>query len=266
MNATVTFVTSFEPDMYRATGIHLLQSFTTYCPECRLLACTESLAPSDFQHAGAGIDTCDITENPVLTEWLKQNSSIIPRHLGGTADQCGCTKTGFGVDEIHQRGCHYSWYNRNAARWFRKIIALDTASRVHPTSQLIWLDSDCRFKGRVTRDVASSWFQSADGFYFKSPQRRVLESGILGLDGSPTARTFLSMVLERFLSGEFRRDPRWDDAYQIQAVINSRSDIKMVDLAPSAYPYHAEVIAASVVGRYIEHYRGTHGPVLRLMI
>lgn len=263
-SSSCVFVTSFKPDMYTATGKHLLDSFGSYCNDAEMFACVEEFGESVPQ-TRPHVSFYDITADDMLLEWLRSNTDLIPKHLGGAAEPCNCPVTGFGIEETHRAGCSYCWYNRNAARWFRKLVALKCACRNFPNRKLIWIDSDCRFKADLYGKTIASWFQNCSGFYFKSPQRKVLESGILGLDLGIAGSEFIRAVIERYMSGEFRQDLRWDDGYQIQMVINQRTDIELTDLAPTALPWHAEVIATSQVGRYIEHYRGTHGPVLRLM-
>ncbi len=261
----VTFVTSFKPDMYGATGKHLIGSFRRYCDDSQMFVCTESFTGTEGVEPDPRVVVHDITQDPLLLSWLEKNSDVIPKHLGGEAEPCDCPVSGFGIEEVHRDGCINGWYNRNAARWFRKLVALNSAMDHFPGGRLIWIDSDCRFKSDLLGRTICSWFNGSSGFYFKSPQRRVMESGILGFDLSKSGGELLHEVIERYTSGAFRKDLRWDDGYQFQLAVNRREDIWLVDLAPTALSWHAEVIAVSVVGKYIDHFRGTHGPVLHLM-
>lgn len=261
----IVFVTSFKRDMYSATGVHLLDSFSRYCHGMLLMACLEEFGNQPPQCSDPRIHFADMTEHPVLRNWLSANADIIPHHLGGEAQPCACTVVGFGIDEHHVEGCRNAWYNRNAARWYRKAVALHIAAVQFPKGQLVWLDSDCRFTKPLHAETVLTWFGDGAGFYCKSPMRKVLESGVFGLNLGAGGSEFLSDLLTRYSSGSFRDDPRWDDGYQIQSVIDKRPDLNMADLAPHALSYRAEVIATSPLGEYLEHYRGVHGPVLHLM-
>lgn len=251
--------------MYSATGIHLLESFGRYCRDMALVACLEQFGDQPPKHADPNVLFADLTEDPVLRTWLSTNADIIPQHLGGRAKPCTCAVVGFGIDEHHVEGCPNAWYNRNAARWFRKAVALHIVAERYPGARLIWLDSDCRFIKPLNSATVLTWFGDGAGFYCKSSMRKVLESGVFGLNLREGGSAFLADLLAKYSSGAFRNDPRWDDGYQIQTIIDKRSDLKMIDLAPHALPYRAEVIATSVLGEYLEHYRGVHGPVLHLM-
>ncbi len=262
----IVFVTSFRPDMYQATGIHLVASFKNYCVDAKMFVCTEAFEGELLDKMDLRIAEHDISDDAMLTKWLRDNADIIPRHLGGNAKPCDCAVTGFGIEEAHYDGCPNSWYNRNASRWFRKLVALKAAAEQYPAAKIIWLDSDCRFRRGVSSAIVESWFRQLNGFYFQGPQRKALESGIFGIDLSSMGRIFLNEVIARYTSGIFRHDLRWDDAYQIQTVITQRSDISMNDLATAQMYRRAEVIEPSVVGKYLIHYRGVHGPVLQIMI
>jgi hypothetical protein len=259
------FVTSFKPEMYQATGARLIESFNHYCRGMYLVACAEQFEELPASPPSSYVEYIDITNDPVLTRWLDVNRAIIPQHLGGTLPKCTCLVSGFGIDEEHQKGCRFGWYNRNAARWFRKIVSLNRVAACYPHSYLIWIDSDCRFKKPLPNDVALSWFDNNDGFYCKSSMRTVLESGVLGINLNKRGGDFLQAIVERYRSGVFRADPRWDDGYQIQQVIDGSKGLSLIDLAPYALSYRAEVIGTSPIGVYLEHYRGVHGPVLHIM-
>jgi hypothetical protein len=262
----VVFVTSFQPDMYHATGIHLIESFLAHCSDSKMLICTEKFDGEPLNAKDIRLRVHDITREPLLLEWLVENADIIPRHLGGLVDPCNCPVVGLGIEETHRPGCNNFWYNRNASRWFRKVVALKVAARQYPKNLLIWLDSDCRFKRHLSSGTAASWFSESTIFYFKSSERKVVDSGILGMDLSRGGIEFLDDVFDRYTSGKFRQDRRWDDGYQIQTVVDLRKDINMIDLAHSASSHwRGEVIATSIVGKYLDHYKGVHGSALRLM-
>src|SRR5258707_435291 len=83
------FVTSFDMEMFVATGATLLLSFLDFVPDCSLLICHEGFAPATvFRHSR--LLSYDLGDASLLRQWLDRNRDIIPRHLGGAAEACNC--------------------------------------------------------------------------------------------------------------------------------------------------------------------------------
>src|SRR5262245_36387055 len=120
----VLYVTSFNSELYQATGHRLVESFLR-CSGATLLACHEDHAGSELPD-DPRIRQYDLDTSKMLHGWLTENTAIIPANLGGTAGPCDCDARDepFGP---HRTGCHWFWFNRNASRWFRKLVALDHA-------------------------------------------------------------------------------------------------------------------------------------------
>ena len=73
--------------------------------------------------------------------------------------------------------------------------------------------------------------------------------------------------MERYRSGAFRQDLRWDDAYQFQKALETQPEIDSVDLAWCATgvrPF-GDVVPNSPLGEYLVHRKGFHGSKLGLM-
>src|SRR5690242_11266719 len=132
----VLFVTSFEREMFAATGAVLVISWLDYVSESALLVCHENLGSGAiFQHTR--LLQYDLRHSELLRQWLLDHRDIIPRALGGEAEACGCPNPAhpFGP---HRRGCHWQWFNKNASRWFRKVVSLDYALRLPGFDAVVW--------------------------------------------------------------------------------------------------------------------------------
>lgn len=259
------WVTSFGPDMYAASGRALLDSFVSRRPDGRLLAAVEGLEPASVVRPG--VDVLSLDGDPFLVRFLAEQADVIPAHLGGRAPEphCRCPGGPYGPhDRRHRLPCLGHWFCRNFSRWFRKVAALRLAVRVRPDAGLVvWVDADCRFRRHV--DVATvrrSWFAGdRDVFYLKAG-RPVMETGVVGYRGAG-GRAVLERLVDRYRSGRFRSDPRWDDSYQTQEAL-AESGRPAVDLAWKVGP-HAAVVPYSALAAYLEHDKGRHGRRLGLM-
>jgi len=261
MNAL--YVTSFAPDMYAATGVHLVDSFLASGSEGAMLLCHEGGLDSQISQASPRLSCFDLDSSPFLREWLQRNRDIIPAALGGDAQPCDCPNAGNPFGE-HVFRCAYQWFNKNASRWFRKIVSLEQAMLHGDVDTLIWIDCDCRFKKALPFQVWSDLFDGASALYHKSPERNVIESGVIAFRMNESGRGLLQDVIERYRSGRFREDRRWDDAFQFQRVFESTPGAPVKDLATSA-GFDGYVLPSSPLGEYLDHYKGVHGSVLRLM-
>jgi hypothetical protein len=261
---SILYVTSFTPDMYAATGARLLRSFLQTESDGMFLICTEGDFGSKDLELPDRVLRYDLDKSSFLEEWLSSNRDIIPVWFGGTAVRCCCpegTRTG-----RHEPGCVFQWYNRYASRWFRKIVALDVALSYARSGTIVWLDSDCRFLRRLPEVALSRLFGGASVIFHKGPDRPVIESGVIAFDLERDGRRLLHAVIERYRTGLFRGDPRWDDGYQFQIVIESHPDVMSRDLGGRATPrgIHGHVLPNSPLGKYIEHNKGVHGKLNRI--
>ncbi len=259
------FVTSFDAEMFAATGAVLVISFLDFAGDGALLICHEGFRSNTmFRHPR--LLAYDLREADLLRRWLDENRDIIPRHLGGLAEICDCPHGGnpFGP---HRDGCHWQWFNKNASRWFRKVVSLDHALGLPGFDSVVWVDSDCLFQTHLPEKAVDRWFQGKCVFYLKSPDRPVMESGVIGVRTTAAGREFIRATVERYRSGAFRKDLRWDDAYQFQMALETHPEIESIDLATCATGFkpYGHVLANSPVGEYIAHRKGIHGSKLGLM-
>jgi hypothetical protein len=261
----ILFVTSFTPEMFAVTGTRLVRSFLETKSQGTLLICHEgfqSVAP--FKRRG--LRTFDVNRAALLEEWLTRNRDVIPRRFGGSAGLCQCPEPRNPLGR-HRPRCPSSWFNRNAARWFRKIVSLDYAIHLPHYKYIVWLDSDCVFKARLPESEVRQWFLRKAVFYLKSGARKVIESGVIGVRNTHQGRKFIAATVDRYRSGAFRQDPRWDDGYQFQLALRSHPEIPAVDLATRAAgkALGGHVLSSSAPGRYIFHQKGIHASMLGLL-
>lgn len=262
----VLWVTSFAKDML-GSGKQLLDSFTQHNVPGAVFVGAEGFDVFDPTiHAQLGTDRERTMLYPVdqdswLLLWLTQNADIIPKHLGGQNDGvCRCPGGPLEVhDKKHKLPCIGHWFCRNASRWFRKIVtqraALEVALRDGYT-HLIWVDADCRFKKPMHLETVRTWFKNKAMFFLKN-KREFMEAGVIGFDLTKNGHSVMQDVIERFRSGEFRQQKRWDDCITYQWCID-RAKVPAVDIAFGVGD-HAAVVPYSPLSLWIEHDKGRHG-------
>src|SRR5262245_18124733 len=119
MSIKTLYVTSFRPDMYATTGVHLIESFLQRRTDGHLLVCHEGGLADQLKFLGNSVFLYDLDKSVFLREWLSSNRDIIPIELGGAADRCKCPYPDNPMGP-HRPMCPYQWFNKNASRWFRK--------------------------------------------------------------------------------------------------------------------------------------------------
>ncbi len=151
----------------------------------------------------------------------------------------------------------WSWFNKNASRWFRKIVALDHALRIGGVDAIVWIDSDCCFLKTLRLVEIEAWFGEGSVFFLRGPDRPVLEAGVIGFRTDASGRAVLNSAIERYRSGRFREDTRWDDGYQFQLALRENSEVVATDWGRSA-DERGHVVPGSRLGEFIAHYKGIH--------
>lgn len=255
------WVTSFSDRILHQSGLPLVQSYLQNENTFQFLLGLEHvnyqqlpLSPL-FQYHNVLSDT-------FFTEWQTKNADIIPVKFGGqSTNACVCAGGPYAAtSKEHKPKCPAAWFNYNAARWFRKIVALRSALERHKThtaySSIIWIDADCVFTSSVSENVIASWFNNADAFYLKN-KRPVMETGVFGFNLQGNGADLLEQLIARYTSGAFRKEDRWDDSMQLQKVL-LRPNVKAIDLAKRVTG-NSDVVANSVIGRHIMHDKGRHG-------
>jgi hypothetical protein len=263
----VLYVTSFSPDLYAGTGKKLLESF--YAQQQlpgRMLVCYED-TPTTSLAAGikefSQAEWLSLNEDPFLLEWLSKNKDIIPTYLGGLAEPCKCPNSKE-RHAIHKHRCYYQWMNRNASRWFRKVVAWRRAVRMPDVDYVIWLDSDCLVKQAPSYDFLTNLLTDRALVYMRG-KRGAVESGILGLNLNAGGDKFIQEVCSWYTSGRFRKLPRWDDGYVVTHTINTTKKLNLRDVVNKQKQLTNSVVVCSPWAPYFTHNKGSHGTVLNIM-
>lgn len=267
------WITTYGKDMYEASGKKLITSFTKYKPLGDLLCFPEGLdlrMPAlDTQpvRGGGKVMYWPVEQVGWLSEWLQQNADYIPKHLGGNADGvCRCEGGPYDVhDKRHVMPCLGHWFNRNASRWFRKIVCQQHArifAEANGYTHLIWIDSDCVFGKHIAKGHIESWFKRASVFYLKN-QRPIMEAGVLGFDLRTGGGSLIDEVAAMYNDGSYRNLPRWDDSAVYQHCVE-KTKVKCVDIATSVGP-NAKVVEYSPLAGFLTHDKGRHGRKLGIM-
>lgn len=251
------WVSSCGPDMWAASGKTLVSTFLKTKTDGLLAVGLEGAAvlppPRDSR-----VEFWDLGADPWLAAWLARNADLIPTHLGGRhPGVCRCPGGPLDVhDKRHRMPCIGHWFNRNAARWFRKIAALKAALARYPDRDtVVWVDSDVVFRRPTTADHVAGWFHRTKACFYLKNKRPVLEAGVVGYK-LPQAKPLLDALFARYESGRFRTDPRWDDCYQLQKALDE-AKVPAADLAYAVGP-NAKVVESSAVGPFLAHGKGQH--------
>ena len=268
----VLWVTSCATDMWRASGGSLVSSFIMRKVTGRLLVCTEGLAADFPSHPS--VLRYSLDDDEFLQTWLRDNAAYIPATLGGKLPEPLCTCPGgpYPADpKPHKPACPGSWWQKNHSRWFRKVASLRHAlTLVDPKTvgAIVWVDSDCRFSSSLRMPEIRALFANAHCFYVRGT-RAVMEAGVVGYLTTPQGRKLLHEIEARYVTGRYRKSPRWDDSAQIQeAIATTRVPARdLVRPQPKARKMARKdhVVERSPLGRFLTHDKGRHGRILGLM-
>src|SRR5688572_14849119 len=148
MNNRILYVTSFNEEIYQATGKNLVDSFFKHKIETDIFVGYEGfditkLNKWDLIYYNLDIDT-------YLQDIQQRFKHYIPEYLGGLSKSCRCKDPWNRRDQRHVKRCHFNWWNRNWIRWFRKLACFHQHLRYTNSNgdynYFIWIDSDCVFK------------------------------------------------------------------------------------------------------------------------
>lgn len=261
-NPKILWVTSFNKQLYKQSGRRMISSFLAQSVPGRLFASYEGF---DCRYPGTPqVITYNLSGDKVLNQFTTSHADVIPESLGGVAKQCSCP----GADNLkpsnsnHKPKCHWDYWNRNCARWFRKIPTIEAASTVPNVDYLVWVDCDCVFNeisGRFRSEAfVSVAFEGHDGFYLQGRHRKVPECGVFGYNMSRSgAIEHIDVVRNMYLSGEFKMYDRWDDSYiWHRAMMNY--DRAFIDAARGVSQKNSHVVQFSAIGDYLKHNKGVH--------
>ncbi len=245
----VSFCTSFNQEIFDLTGRRLIDTLLKYQPDNEIYVAYEEMQD---EFSNEKIITTDILQDELLISWLKNNKDIIPNIMGGKADPsiCHCET------KKHIQGCPFSYFNSRASKWFRKVVALNWAAEQTDADILYWLDSDCLLKKHIPTEFTEEIMGSFDTLYLYGKPRKRAGTGVeASIIVFKKPFTFIKDWLEFFISGEFRKEYRWDDGYIFARMILYK-DYNAKDLVSESN--QRNVVNVSPFRFYIDHYKGSH--------
>jgi len=256
-------ITSFNDELYKASGNTLLKSFLqTKKFNDKLFVAYEGKKP---EIRDKDIIYKTLNKNKFLSQFLEEHKEIIPSYLGGIARHCDCKDWEKRHSKYHIKGCHYHWMNRNLFRWLKKLVAIDLFLNDNLKGKsFIWLDSDCIIKKRLNISILFYLFNSKDIFYFKGKRREAIETGIIGFSETPNAIKIFNEWLDKYKTGDFLLSHRWDDSYQFTLVCKKyKKDCN--DVAEKIKSFNNDIIPRTPMSQYIDHNKGLHGRILGIV-
>lgn len=256
------FITSFNPDLYQATGRKMVETFFKHNPELKLLACYEDFDYETEHNDYPNLIKYDLAKSKFLHKWLQDNLDVIPERFGGKVPNK-----------------KLDVWNFRASKWFRKIASFEVALTLYGQEydSLIWIDCDSSIQNKFPPTMIRQIFldghsedkDMVDLFYHFGDERRKLdtgfESGVIGFrQGNGYA--ILKKVFECYTSKAYRKIPRWDDGYVFRVIIEAletRKLIKTVDLIDEKHILYPggkkrDAINKGIFADYIKHKKGVH--------
>jgi len=203
------------------------------------------------------IKAYNMTRNPFLVKWLKENSDVIPPEMGGRADR----------KKVPQA---FLPWNFRAAGWFRKIVTLDYAMSHYGNQYdaIVFLDADAKVTKNLTPRLMDKAFGGKAFFYHWGSERPKkglgVESGFIGFRTDRTGRRVLNCWIDKYKNKVFRRYMMWDDGGMFGNVVlemKEREGITGNDLV-SNYSNkrrsQSHVIERGMLAEYFRHDKGLH--------
>jgi hypothetical protein len=262
------YVTSFNKDIFHATGRRMIESFILCGMEGHLLVTHEQGIREQVQK-GSQISLFDLDSDPFLHKWLKDNEDVIFEEFGGTYKGCNCEDLDPSEHYMngHVASCPALSFNKRACFWFRKIAAMkqamDLANEENQYDRVVFIDSDIVFKKGITETFMDKIFKDI-GFFFHLGQHRTnietgIESGFIGFSRENRGFELLQIVIDSFVTGDFRRFERWDDGYVFRKVWEEHLDIPYKDVAckPPIKPF-SHVVRYGLFSGHLDHDKGSH--------
>ena len=251
------FITSFNDVLYDASGRRCVESFRELNPSFEIVAYIEgdNLDPIESHLDSLGAGTVRLDTLPLLEEFFETARDVIPRELGGDAPDEMFPGQGPQSGDV--------WFRKHMFRWFRKIVALDHATRGYD-DVLFWVDCDCFCKAPLPRKVIEDAFRGAGIIHMKA-KRDYSETGLVGYDlGVPGVRELIADMKEHYLSRRFVDHHRWDDCITLDLHRERPGAPPSRDVARRAIA-EGQVLPTTPFGRYLEHDKGLHSRKLGLV-
>jgi flagellar hook protein FlgE len=239
----VLYVTSFNENMYIASGKNLINSFIKSNTDDYLVVCYEGFKFNDKINNNK-ILSHNLDKSDFLQNWLFNNKNIIPDKLGGDANK-----------QINPYV--YNEWNYKASLWFRKIASLEYVKRMYNDyfDAIIWIDSDCSVIQKIPKSLIYTAFNKKEVFYhlgqFRISQNMPVESSFIGFSKNSS---ILTKVINSYSSGDFKKFKFWDDGHIFKEFLNNTDNNDLIKVQLN----HNNVIEHSLFSKYIIHHKGLH--------
>ena len=265
------YISSFNKKLYDATAKAMLNSFYKYNPESKFIVYYEDdELLDDLKSHKNVVESVNIGESKFLLDWLENNKDIIPKELGG-AFSCDCDTSQQKTDWQqfmggHKNLCPAGGFRRRASQWFRKVASWKEACDELKYGQFVWIDCDTILKKHLSDWVIDqALLRCPIRFHYGILRRSLkeqrgaltgIESGIVMFDLDNGGEKVIKYIEDQFVSGKFRDQPRWDDAWLLTiAAEHFKWQIKG-DLHPKSMTNNP--MDDGPLSEYLDHFKGSH--------
>jgi hypothetical protein len=164
--------------------------------------------------------------------------------------------TGF-IKEFGHLPIHGGDMTHGAAKWARKVFALELALRGSDADWLVWIDADVKFTGPACHMWKEVLPPGADVTYLGRPWAYASETGFVGYRRGRGTDLILDMA-ERYSYGQVFDQPNWGDGYTFDVCRKARPDLVENDLCAAAGVNGPDlhVWPHTVLGEFSAHYKG----------
>ena len=263
----ILYVTSFNKKLFDVTGRAMIRSFLGAEIEGDLLVTYEDDIKDEIPDSEK-ISLLKLETYDFLNDWLETNRDVIPVEHGGDYKGCECDKLPASeqYNRGHVRRCPNMGFNRRACLWFRKIAAMNHALKLSEEknySKIVFIDSDVVFKNKITEEFMNKVFAN-NGFFFHlgTHRKRIgtgIASGFIGFSKENRGFEFLQIVIDSFISGDYRKYDRWDDGYVFRKIWEEHPEIPSRDVVgPHSLKPFSHVVRYGMFAKYLEHDKGSH--------
>jgi hypothetical protein len=263
----ILYVTSFTKTLYIASGYALLNTFIKHNTG-ELLVAYESF---DFPKIAniinyKGLKHTNIMEYSFLKEWLIENKQYIPTYFQGLAIDPNIAL--MPNMDINMQKKIFTYWNKKASLWFRKIAALHYAVSMYSTEYdaIIWIDCDCFIKKTIPTIIFDNIFNNFDVFYHQGHYRNNkdfgFETSFIGFKNGNGYKV-INIVSNIYKTQEYLKLKRWDDGYVFKVIIENLikfNNIKAIDMINNnnVNGKNLDAINKGLFDQYLFHNKGVH--------
>lgn len=269
---TIVWCSSCSPDLWKPSGKPLLDSFEEHAAgvDGSTMVFThegdaDRIKPERFSEA---VRFVDMEQGSLLAEWLNDPRTLekTPYYLGGRAQPCRCpgTKNPDGSDirhAKHRHRCHWQWMNRNATRWWRKVVTYNVALEACDelgSDLLAWVDADGQFVRPGTEDHLRQML-NGKAFGYARAHRPAPETGFLVFDLQAGGREFIRDLTGVYLNHRIWEFERWDDGALVGELLDESWAVRAQELVPRGSVKQNNVLPLTACRRFYVHDKGRHG-------